>query len=158
MHVQIIAVGKIKKEPIREAIAEYETRLTAQMKVEVTEVAPARLSSDPSQKEIQKAKEKEGEALLARASAGYKVALDQRGRMTDSESFARLLRDVRDFRGGRFVFFIGGSHGLSREVRKTADLVLSFSKMTFPHELFRLILIEQLYRGMKILQGAAYHK
>ncbi len=158
MNVQIAAVGKIKQETLREATWEYETRLTPHMKVEVTEVAPARLPSNPSQAEIRQAKEKEGEALLAKASAGYKVALDERGKMIDSESFAHLLRDVRDFQGGRLVFLIGGSHGLSRDVRKAADLVLSFSKMTFPHELFRLILFEQLYRGMKILQGAAYHK
>jgi len=158
MHVQINAVGKIKKEMLKEAIEEYETRLSAHMKVEVIEIASARLAANPSEKEIEQAKAKEAEALLAKASDGYKVALDERGKMTDSVAFARIIRDVRDFRGGRLVFFIGGSHGLSREVRKQADLVLSFSKMTFPHELFRLLLFEQLYRGMTILQGGPYHK
>jgi len=156
MRLHIVAVGKVKH-PFLEAVEQYEEWLSAYARIETREVKSETLGRKASKKDIEEAKEAEGGRLLE-AAEGWIVALDRQGKPLSSEAFAEKLKDIRDFEGGEATFLIGGPHGLPRTVRKKADLVLSFSQMTLPHQLSRVFLLEQLYRAMKIIHGEAYHK
>lgn len=152
LHLTILAVGKVKEEYLRQGIAEYQKRLRAYIKAEIKEVA-----DEPLGKELGRAKEIEGEAILkAVKDQSYLVAMDMTGRKVSSEDLAAWF-GVREMEGKEVCLVIGGASGLSEKVLARAEEKLSFSLLTFPHQLFRLILMEQVYRAFKILRGEPYH-
>ena len=152
MRVNIVCVGKIKESFFIDAINEYKKRLSRFCVFNIIEV-----DEDSKQSNLVLKSEKEGSLLLAKAS-GVIVALDGRGKMLSSEEIADFI-DKKEVQGNsEITFIIGGSNGLSNEVIKRADLVLSFGKVTYPHQLFRVILTEQIYRALTILKGLPYHK
>ncbi|MCE4966336.1 23S rRNA (pseudouridine(1915)-N(3))-methyltransferase RlmH [Staphylococcus chromogenes] len=159
MKITIIAVGKLKEKYWKQAIAEYEKRLSAYTKVEIIEVPDEKAPENMSDKEIEQVKEKEGQRILAKVKPQSTViTLEIQGKMLSSESLAKEL-DQRMTQGASdFTFIIGGSNGLHQDVMKRSNFALSFSKMTFPHQMMRVVLLEQVYRAFKINRGEAYHK
>ena len=155
--VTLIAVGRLKEPWLREGFAEYQKRLSADCSFQVAELPEYRLPEDPSPAQIEKGLLEEGKAILERAGKVPLVALCIEGKELSSQGLADLLRE-RQQTGGALCFAIGGSHGLSRPVKQQAVFRLSVSPMTFPHQLFRVMLAEQLYRGFSILAGSKYHK
>jgi len=161
MNVEIICIGSLKESYLREAAQEYIKRLTPYCKVKVTELRETRLPQGAGEAEEESVRISEGEALLATAKKrekAYAFALDARGRQQASEKFANTIQELALAGKSSLIFFIGGSLGLSEAVRQNADAVLSFSEMTFPHQLARVLLLEQLYRAQKIQRGEPYHK
>jgi len=159
MNIYIISVGKIKEKYLKDAIAEYSKRLTRYCRLEIIEVTDEKTPDNASEKEELQIKEKEGAAILRHVKDSmHVVALDLKGRMLSSEEFSGYIGDCGIKGVSNIAFIIGGSLGLSKEVLKRADYSLCFSKMTFPHQLMRVILLEQLYRGYRILSGEPYHK
>jgi 23S rRNA (pseudouridine1915-N3)-methyltransferase len=156
MKVRIVCVGKVKESYFSDGIAEYLKRLTRFAKVEIIEVKEENFALDPSLAEMEKIKEKEGVSIL-KSLKGYVIALCVEGKQCSSEVLAEKIAKIRDT-AGELTFVIGGSYGLADEVKKQAAEKLSFSQMTFPHTLMRLILTEQLYRAFMIDAGSAYHK
>ena len=142
--IYFVVVGKIKESFYREAIAEYVKRLSRFAKIEIKELDEG------------KDLEEEGEAIL-RAVRGYVVALAVEGKPLSSEGLAKKIKEIGDS-GKEMTFVIGSSEGLCDKVKKAADYRLSFSEMTFPHQLMRVILAEQVYRAFMINAGATYHK
>ena len=153
--IKILCVGKLKDSFFREAVAEYEKRMKTLCKLEIIEVPEERLPENPSESQIEKALQKEGERLLAKAS-GKIIPLCIEGRQIDSQGLADLLSSVMQLPGS-VSFVIGSSFGLSNEV-KAKGQGISMSRMTFPHTLARVMLVEQVYRGLQILGGGKYHK
>ena len=154
----ILCVGRLKEAYWRDACGEYLKRLSRYGKPELVEVDDQPEPEHASDADRQKIMQKEGEALLKRIRPGdHVVALCIDAPQLTSEGLADLLKD-RDLQGGRTVFVIGGSLGLSPQVIARADRKLSMSKLTFPHQLARVMLLEQLYRARKILAGERYHK
>jgi 23S rRNA (pseudouridine1915-N3)-methyltransferase len=153
LHMKIVAVGKIKERYLQEGIAEYRKRLRPYARLTIEEIPDEPLRDDGGRR----AREIEGERVLARAGgSAYLVALDRGGKVYSSEKFAAWLGE-REMAGKEVVFIIGGATGLAEQVLAKADACLSFSRLTFPHQLFRLLLLEQIYRGFKILRGEPYH-
>ncbi len=158
MSIAVLCVGRLKEKPYREMADEYLKRLGRYGKIEEIEVGdlPENTGSAALEEQV---RTKEGEALLARLKAGDRViAMTIPGRRMDSLSLARHLQDLRNGGAGRIVFVVGGSLGLGTNVLERADEELSMSLMTFPHQLARVMLLEQLYRAEKILAGERYHK
>ncbi len=159
MNITIISVGKIKEAFYREAVAEYEKRLGRYCHLEIVEVAdePAPDKISEAQKNI--ILEKEGERILKQVrDESYVISLEISGKKYDSPGFAEKLRSLGVSGRSRLVFIIGGSLGLHRSVSERADCKISFSDMTFPHQLMRVILAEQIYRAFRIMHGEPYHK
>lgn len=152
MKINIVAVGKIKEEFFVRAIDEYSKRLQKFCEFHVIEVPEATQETG-----IQKKNEAEGKSLLARCK-GIIICLDRQGKEVSSEQFSKLLDEYKLSGASEFSFVIGGSNGLSDEVLSRANMTLSFGKVTFPHQLFRVILSEQLYRAFTISCGHPYHK
>lgn len=150
----VACIGKLKEKYLKDAQAEYIKRLGAFCRVAVVEKSEAPAPSG-SGALIQKAVEQEGEALLG-ASKGTLIALSPEGEKVDSAAFSALLKGYAD--AGDVTFLIGGSYGLSDAVKKSARHIISFSDLTMPHQLFRIVLLEQIYRGFMIAAGRAYHK
>jgi len=158
LNIRIICVGKFKEKYWEAASAEYMKRLGAYCNISVTEVKEEKLPAHASRADEEKVIEKEGEAILAKTGAGdYVIALDIGGRGLSSEELASKLADI-SFTNSSITFIIGGSLGLSSEVKSRASLRLSFGKMTLPHQLARIVLLEQVYRAFKINAGETYHK
>ncbi|MGL4344031.1 MAG: 23S rRNA (pseudouridine(1915)-N(3))-methyltransferase RlmH [Cellulosilyticaceae bacterium] len=159
MKIDIICVGKLKEKYLVQAIAEYSKRLTRYCKMNIIELTDEKTPDNASEKEELMIKNKEGEKILAQVKDGaYVVALDLGGKMISSEDLAGFMSD-RALRGdSHIVFIIGGSLGLSQDVIARANYKLCFSKMTFPHQLFRVMLLEQIYRAYRINNGEPYHK
>lgn len=159
MNIQIIAVGKIRENYLKLGIAEFSKRLQPYCKLSIVEVPDEQAPEHLSDKELQLIKESEGDKILAKAkSDDYVIALDIAGESLSSEKFANKLEQI-SFQGkNQISFIIGGSNGLGNNVLKRADYKLSFSKMTFPHQLMRLVLLEQIYRAYKIQRNEPYHK
>lgn len=159
MKITIIAVGKLKEKYWKQAIAEYEKRLSAYTKIDIIEVPDEKAPETMSDKEIEQVKEKEGLRILAKVKPQSTViTLEIQGKMLSSEGLAKEL-DQRMTQGASdFTFIIGGSNGLHQDVMKRSNFALSFSKMTFPHQMMRVVLLEQVYRAFKINRGEAYHK
>ena len=153
--IKILCVGKLKDSFFREAVAEYEKRMKTLCKLEIIEVPEERLPENPSESQIEKALQKEGERLLVKAS-GKIIPLCIEGRQIDSQGLADLLNSAMQLPGS-VSFVIGSSFGLSNEV-KAKGQGISMSRMTFPHTLARVMLVEQVYRGLQILGGGKYHK
>ena len=159
MNVKILCVGKIKEKFYRDAIDEYVKRLSKYCSVSVTEVPDEKTSENASDTEISIIKDKEGERLLKHISErDYVIALAILGKQMDSVAFSKFIEDLGIQGKSSLVFVIGGSLGLSDSVLKRADYQISFSKMTFPHQLMRVILSEQIYRAMRIMKNEPYHK
>lgn len=159
MNIKIIAVGKLKEKYLKDAVNEYLKRLSAYAKVDVIEIADEKEPDNASAKDIEIIKNKEGSKILDKIKEReYVILLDVEGKQVSSEDLAGKLAELSLSGDSNLVFVIGGSNGVSEEVREKADFKLSFSKMTFPHQLMRVILLEQIYRGFKINRGESYHK
>ena len=159
MKITLITVGKIKETYLKAAIAEYSKRLSTYCKLEIIEVADEKTPEQRSDHQTQGILAKEAERILkAVKEDSFVITLEINGRQLSSEEFAEKLETLAIQGISHITFIIGGSLGLDREVCKRADFSLSFSKMTFPHQLMRVILLEQIYRGYRIIAGAPYHK
>jgi 23S rRNA (pseudouridine1915-N3)-methyltransferase len=159
MKISIITVGKLKEKYLKQGIDEYLKRLSAYAKVEIIEVADEKAPEHLSEAEMEEVKWKEGERILSHLSEDtYIITLEISGRMLNSEQLAAKIDELGTYGKSKIAFIIGGSLGLSKQVQNRSDLALSFSKMTFPHQLMRLILLEQIYRAYRINRGEPYHK
>ena len=159
MKISIISVGNIKEKYLKDAILEYSKRLSKYTKIEFLNTLDEPICDNPSAKDIEIVKNKEGERLLKLIpSASYKVVLDLKGKMLSSEELASKILDIFSYHNSHISFIIGGSLGLSDAVLNSADFHLCFSKMTFPHQLMQVILLEQVYRAFKINNNETYHK
>ena len=157
MTIQILAYGKLKEKYLRDACAEYEKRLSRYCTYRCTALEPIQLPEKASDKEIAAALEKEGQQLLKRMK-GYNIAMCIEGKMLDSVQLSDKIAAAGVSGDSTVTFIIGSSYGLSEEVKRKADLRLSMSPMTFPHQLARVMLMEQIYRGYQIQSGRKYHK
>jgi len=159
MKIRVICVGKVKEKFYRMAIDEYIKRLGRYCKPEIIEVADEKTPDNASTHEVELIKDKEGERILKNIRKdGIVIALAIEGKMLSSEQLADKISQLGVKGESHIQFIIGGSLGLSEKVLKEADMLLSFSKMTFPHQLMRVILLEQIYRSYRIIQGEPYHK
>lgn len=159
MKIRILCVGKIKEKFMREALGEYSKRLSRYIKLEITEVVDEKTPDSASEKEENQIRDKEAERVLKQIrQEDYVIALAIDGKMYDSMAFSKKLDRFGVLGRGSVVFVIGGSLGLGEQVLERADESISFSKMTFPHQLMRVILLEQIYRGYRILRNEPYHK
>ena len=157
--VMVICVGKLKERFYQEAAAEYCKRLGRYCRLEVAELPEQRLSEAPSPAEIERALAKEAEMIRSRVPAGASLAaLCVEGVQRSSEEFSQLLGSWDQLGEKALVFVIGGSYGLHASLKKEAWARLSLSRMTFPHHLARVMVLEQIYRGYQILEGGKYHK
>ena len=159
MEILIVCVGKLKERWWRDACAEYEKRLGRYAKMRIVQVSDEPTPDSPSDAQALLVREREGREILKKIPQdAFAAALPIPGKRMNSETFAAWIGEHR-VRGTRCLcLIIGGSLGLSKEVLQRADLEISFSDFTFPHQLMRVILLEQIYRGMRILAGEPYHK
>lgn len=159
MNIQILCIGTLKEKYLREGVAEYVKRLGGYCRLTVKELPEEKLPLNASPAQIRQAIDREGERLLRELpKAAALICLCVEGRGMDSVAFAGSLERWTVEGGGTITFVIGGSDGLSEELKRRATAKLSFSEMTFPHQLMRLILVEQIYRGFRILKNEPYHK
>lgn len=159
LFINIICVGKLKEKFWTSAVSEYEKRLKAFCKFKITEVDEEKISDNPSPSQIDTTLEKEGKRIVRAVGKGAKVvALCIEGKIISSTDLAEVFADTALNGISEIDFIIGGSWGLSNEVKKLADMKLSMSKMTFPHQLARVMLCEQVYRAFQINSGGKYHK
>ncbi|MTV50627.1 23S rRNA (pseudouridine(1915)-N(3))-methyltransferase RlmH [Heliobacillus mobilis] len=160
IHLRLVAVGKLKEKYLQEGLREYIKRLGAYARFEMIEVSDEKVPDNPSDAEANIIKQKEGARLLN--AAGTKdfigVALDPRGELWSTEDLAAHMRDWELYGPNQVVFFIGGTLGLAPEVLAVCKYKWSLSKLTFPHQMVRLILLEQVYRGFKVNRGETYHR
>jgi len=159
VNITIISVGKLKEKYLKMGIEEYVKRLGGYAKVELVEVPDEKAPEQLSDAEMEIVKKKEGERILAKISDGmHVVALAIEGKMKSSEEMARDLESLMTYGTSKIAFVIGGSLGLHEDVMKRADEKISFGKMTLPHQLMKLVLVEQIYRSFRIIKGEPYHK
>lgn len=159
MNITVISVGKLKEKYLKEAIEEYTKRLQRYCKISIIELQDEKTPDNASEKEELQIKSKEGEAILKNIKDNsFVIALDLKGKMLSSEEFSLYIGELGVSGKSDIVFVIGGSLGLSQEVLSRSNYKLCFSKMTFPHQLFRVMLLEQIYRGFRIMKGEPYHK
>ena len=153
--IRLLCIGKLKEPFFKDAQDEYIKRLSAFARVEVIEKKETPLPADAPEALVRRAQKEEGEALLS-ARRGALIALSPEGEKLTSEAFSALVRKYAD--AGEICFAIGGSCGLGAEVKASASKIVSFSDMTMPHTLFRIVLLEQIYRAFMISEGRTYHK
>lgn len=159
MFIQIMAVGKLKEKYLVQGIAEYAKRLTPYVKFQVVEVPDEKAPETMSEAEVQAVKAREGERVLAQVkSDAHVIALEVGGELWSSEELAATLDRLGTYGTSHVVFVIGGSHGLADAVLRRAQQRLSFGRMTLPHQLMRLVLVEQISRAVKINRGEPYHR
>ena len=159
MKITLVTVGKIKEKFFEDAIKEYSKRLSRYCKLEILQVADEKTPEGASEAVELQIKEKEGQRILSPIrDDAYVIALAIEGKMLDSEELAERIEKLGVSGISQIVFVIGGSLGLSAQVMKRADYALSFSRMTFPHQLMRVVLLEQIYRGYRIMNHQPYHK
>ena len=159
MNVTVIALGKLKEKYLRDAIDEYVKRISAYAKCDIIELNPVRLSDNPSPAEIQNALSKEAEEIKKKIpNNSYIYSLCIEGKAKSSEDFAKSIQGATLNGRSNIVFIIGSSFGLSPEIKALSDFKLSFSPMTFPHQLMRVMLLEQVYRAFQINTNGKYHK
>ena len=159
MQIRVICVGKLKERFYADAVSEYSKRLGAFCRLELVELPEERLGERPSQAEILSALTREAEQIEKKLLRdGFTVCLCVEGKQMDSVAFSRLLTDTEASGKPRINFVVGGSFGLSEDLKTKADRRLSMSEMTFPHHLARVMLLEQVYRGFQIRDGSRYHK
>ena len=158
MTVSVITVGTLKEGYLKDAVAEYKKRILQYAKLEEIEIKEERIANEDDRAEIARALDAEAAKILSSIPKdAYKIALCVEGKQYSSEELAAIVGDAED-RSGRLALVIGSSHGLSDKVKSAADLKLSFSKLTFPHQLMRVNLYEAIYRSFTILRGKKYHK
>lgn len=155
MNVNVVCIGKIKDKFYRDAVEEYAKRLSRFCKFAVVELSE-KLLTGKNEADINVVKEDEGKRIL-QAVKGYVIVLDMHGQQLSSEELARKISDIT-MKDSTVSFVIGGSYGLSDDVKKRADTILSFGRMTLPHQLMRVVLTEQIYRAFTIIEGSGYHK
>ena len=159
MHIQIVAVGRLKEKYLVQGVEEYVKRLAPYAKIQLSEVPDEKAPEHLSPAEEQMVKQREGERLLSQIKPeAYVIAMAIDGHMWTSEELAGQLERLGTYGRSQVAFVIGGSLGLSDDVLRRADAKLSFGRITFPHQLIRLVLVEQVYRAMKIMRGEPYHK
>lgn len=159
MKITLITVGKIKEKYLKDAIAEYSKRLSRYCKLEIVEVADEKTPDNASDTVEDDIRDKEGERILKYIKEdAYVITLEIAGKMLTSEEMAEKIEKLGVQGTSHIIFIIGGSIGLGREILKRSDYALSFSKMTFPHQLMRVILLEQIYRSYRIINHEPYHK
>ncbi|MCF7925881.1 MAG: 23S rRNA (pseudouridine(1915)-N(3))-methyltransferase RlmH [Candidatus Izimaplasma sp.] len=158
MTITIISVGKIKEKYLVEGIKEYSKRLRRYTRLNFITVNDYKAPEKLSQKEKIMIQDKEGEKILKRLPDGYIIALDLKGVILTSTELASKFDEITNYHNSHIVFVIGGSLGLSKAVLDSVNLRLSFSKFTFPHQLMKLILLEQIYRSFRINNNEPYHK
>ena len=159
MKITIITVGKIKEKYLRDAIAEYSKRLNKYCKLDILEVADEKTPDHASAIVEEQIRNKEGERILKLLNDdAYVITLEIGGKMLDSVEFSQKLEQLGIQGKSHIIFVIGGSIGLGNEILKRSDFAISFSKMTFPHQLMRVILLEQIYRSYRIMNHEPYHK
>ena len=159
LNITIIAIGKLKEQYLRDASAEYQKRLSASCKLNIIELTPEKLSDNPSAKEIENALNNEAKKIIEKIPKGAKVySMCIEGKQRTSEELSAEIDSLAVEGVSNIVFIIGGSFGLSDEVKKLSAYRLSMSKMTFPHQIARIMLLEQIYRAMQISIGTKYHK
>lgn len=159
LNITIIAVGKLKEQYLRDASAEYQKRLSTLCKLNIVEINPEKLSDNPSVKEIENALNSEAKKIIEKIPKGAKVySMCIEGKQRSSEELSREIDSLATMGVSNIVFIIGGSFGLSDEVKNLSSFRLSMSKMTFPHQIARIMLLEQIYRATQISIGTRYHK
>ena len=159
MNINIIAVGKIKDRYIKDGIKEFKKRLSRYCKLQIIELNDEKAPEKLSQNEIEIIKTKEASRILPKIPQNsYIISLEIKGKEISSEILSKKLENLMISGRNNITFIIGGSLGLSKEISNISNYKLSFSKMTFPHQLMRLILLEQIYRGFRIMRGEPYHK
>jgi 23S rRNA (pseudouridine1915-N3)-methyltransferase len=159
LQITIISVGKLKEKYLKQGIAEFEKRLQSYCRLSLIEVPDEQAPENMSEKEVEQVKEKEGARVLSKIKeTQHVIALDLGGKQRTSEQFASELDKLSIHGKSQIAFIIGGSNGLSGSVLTRANDTISFSKMTFPHQLMKLILVEQVYRAFRIMKGEPYHK
>lgn len=159
MKITLVTVGKIKEKFFEDAIKEYSKRLSRYCKLEILQVADEKTPEGASEAVELQIKEKEGQRILSLIrDDAYVIALAIEGKMLDSEELAERIEKLGVSGISQIVFVIGGSLGLSAQVMKRADYALSFSRMTLPHQLMRVVLLEQIYRSYRIMNHQPYHK
>lgn len=159
LNITIIAVGKLKEQYLRDASAEYQKRLSTLCKLSIIEINPEKLSDNPSAKEIDNALSNEAKRIIEKIPKGAKIySMCIEGKQRSSEELSAEIDNLATMGVSNIVFIIGGSFGLSEEVKKLSAFRLSMSKMTFPHQIARIMLLEQIYRAMQISIGTKYHK
>lgn len=159
MKVRIICIGKLKEKYWTAAVAEYSKRISGYANIEIIELKESKLPTNPSPADETAVLVREGENILGRIKDNdYVIAMEVEGRQFDSVELAKKIQSTFDTKSSTIDFIIGGSLGLSDDVKKRADYGLSFSKMTFPHQMARVMLLEQIYRAFKISNGETYHK
>ena len=159
MNITIIAVGKLKEKYLKHAVDEYSKRLSRYCKLNIIEIADEKTPDNASDKDELIIKDKEGKTILSKIKDNaYVIVMDLKGTQLSSEELSTFIASRGVTGDSNLVFIIGGSLGLSVEVLKRANYKLCFSKMTFPHQLFRVMLLEQVYRGFRIINGEPYHK
>ncbi|HWO95638.1 MAG TPA: 23S rRNA (pseudouridine(1915)-N(3))-methyltransferase RlmH [Bacillus sp. (in: firmicutes)] len=159
MNILIVSVGKLKEKYLKMGIDEYLKRLGPYAKVEVIEVADEKAPESLSEQEMEQVKQAEGDRILAKIPQdAHVIAMAIEGKMKSSEELARGLDQLATYGKSKVAFIIGGSLGLSSHVMKRANEKLSFGKITYPHQLMKLVLVEQIYRAFRIIRGEPYHK
>ena len=150
--IKVVCVGKIKEKYFLEALKEYKKRISKYTSIDIEEVL------DEGSSDVKVIQKKEGERILNKLDKkAFIVLLDLNGREMTSEEFSKTINNTL-IHNSNIAFIIGGSYGVDEEIKNIADLTISFSKMTFPHQLFRIILLEQIYRAYKIMNNESYHK
>ncbi|WDU79564.1 MULTISPECIES: 23S rRNA (pseudouridine(1915)-N(3))-methyltransferase RlmH [Lysinibacillus] len=159
MNITIVSVGKLKEKYLKMGIDEYVKRLGGYAKIDLVEVPDEKAPEQLSEAEMDIVKKKEGERILAKISPdAYVIALAINGKMKTSEQMAADIESLMTYGKSKIAFVIGGSLGLHEDVLKRADEQQSFGKMTLPHQLMKLVLVEQIYRSFRIMKGEPYHK
>ena len=158
MKIKIITVGKVKEKYLVEGIKEYSKRISRYSKLELVEVSDEKAPESLSEKDEEIVKNKEGERILNKISNEYVIALVIEGKKVNSIELSEMINRIFSYESSDITFVIGGSLGLSKDVLNRANTKLSFSDMTFPHQLMKLILLEQVYRSFRIINNEPYHK
>jgi 23S rRNA (pseudouridine1915-N3)-methyltransferase len=158
MKITIITVGKLKEKYLKEGIKEYTKRLSKYTKLEIIEVKDEHAPENLSDKDKENIMSIEAERIQKRIKDSYIISLAIEGNQITSEKLASKIEEIKTYHNSHITFIIGGSLGLSTSIKKQSNMLLSFSKMTFPHQLMKLILLEQIYRSFRINNNEPYHK
>ena len=158
MKIRVYCIGKIKEQYLKDGINEYLKRISSYSNIEIVEVNDSKVKDNPNQSDIDKAKNEEGDRVLKLIKNDYLIGLDMNKQELTSEEFAVFLNKKLVDGGSNISFVIGGSYGLSDALKNRCKTSISLSKMTFLHQMTRLILLEQIYRAFKILNNETYHK
>ena len=159
MKIKIVCIGKLKEKYLKEGIAEFLKRLQVYAKVEIVELAETKIEDNPSASQIKQVIDDEAKKLEKQLNLDdYVIVLDVKGKVINNEEYVELINKACLNGKSSFCFIIGGSYGIGDSIKKRSDFSWSFSKLTFTHQMIRLMLVEQIYRGFKIMNNEPYHK